>query len=143
VPAPSGVPGELAEGVTRAPGPGASVRVAAGGRAAAASPVLAATADVAPTTRLLALVATALEAAFGWLRAAGPLGFAGIVAAFAACAFLLGRRALEARIASNPPVSDRLGKLLQQLRAGDTLRGLTSCPGPLPSQSRGRLAQRR
>jgi len=96
-----------------------------------------------PSARLLTLAEKAVEAAIGWLRAAGALGFAGIAAAFAACALLLGRKALEGRVTSNPPVSDRLGTLLQQLRAGDTLRGLTPAPGTLPSQSRGRLAQRR
>ncbi len=143
VTAPSAATGELAQGVTLSPAPGTAVRVAAGALPVSGSPLLAATADVSPSTRLLSLAETALGRLAGWVRAAGPLGFAGIAAAFAASMLLLGRRALEARIASNPPVSDRLGKLLQQLRAGDTLRGLTSCPGPLPSQSRGRLAQRR
>jgi hypothetical protein len=86
-------------------------------------------ADVGATERLAALAERVLHSAARWLRVAGPLGFAAIVAAMLASALLLGRRALERRVTSNPPVSDRLGRLLQQLRAGDTLRGLTSCSG--------------
>lgn len=65
------------------------------------------------------------------------------LAAVAFAAVYLGtQKAFLIRV-SNLPVSDRLGTLLQHLKAGDTLRGLTSCSGPLPSQSRGHLAQRR
>jgi len=134
---------EIEPGVTLAPAPGSSLRVAVAGPAAAMTQQVAATADVTATERLASLAESALAGTSGWLRSAGPLGFAGIAGALFACALLLGRGALESRFSSNPPVSDRLGKLLQQLRAGDTLRGLTSCSGPLPSQSRGRLAQRR
>jgi len=47
----------------------------------------------------------------------------------AAGVYLLGRRSFERRLTAESPVSNRLGRLLQQLRAGDTLRGLTSCSG--------------
>jgi hypothetical protein len=60
-----------------------------------------------------------------------------LAAALFASALLVTRRALERRVAARGPVSDRLGILLQHLKAGDTLCGLTSCSGPLPSQSRG------
>ncbi len=76
-------------------------------------------------------------------RVASPLAAAALVAALLAAGLLLTRRVVERRIQSNPPVSHRLGMMLQHLRAGDTLCGLTSCSGLLPSQSRGRLAQRR
>lgn len=56
---------------------------------------------------------------------------------------LLGRRAVRARVLSYEPLSDRFEILLQHMRAGDTLLGLTSCSGHSPSQSRSRLAQRR
>lgn len=75
--------------------------------------------------------------------AASPAGLACMVAAFVAVTLVLSLRMIERRIQSNPPVSDRFGSMLQHLRAGDTLCGLTSCSGLLPSQSRGRLAQRR
>ena len=60
VTAPSAAPGELAQGVTLSPAPGTAVRVAAGGPPVAGSPLLAATADVSPSTRLLSLAETAL-----------------------------------------------------------------------------------
>lgn len=66
-----------------------------------------------------------------------------LAAVIALSVYLLGRRSFERRLRADSPVSGRLGTLLQQLRAGDTLRGLTSCSGPLPSQSRGRTVQRR
>ncbi len=71
-----------------------------------------------------------------------PAGVAAILVALVACALLFSVRTLQRRVLSST-VSDRLGYLLQHLKAGDTLRGLTSCPGPLPSQSRGRIAQGR
>lgn len=66
-----------------------------------------------------------------------PAVKAGLVAVFAsalsAAMFLLPllitRRAIATRVVE-PPVSDRLGTMLQHLKAGDTLRGLTSCSGP-------------
>jgi hypothetical protein len=62
----------------------------------------------------------------------------GLLAAGLFCsAVLITRKALTRRVAARGPVSDRLGILLQHLKAGDTICGLTSCPGPLPSQSRG------
>jgi hypothetical protein len=62
----------------------------------------------------------------------------GLLAAALFCsALVITRRSLARRIAATGPVSDRLGTLLQHLKAGDTLCGLTSCSGPLPSQSRG------
>lgn len=76
-------------------------------------------------------------------------GALGVPALASACAALFGavllasRSALDRRIRSHPPASSRLGRLLQQLRAGDTLCGLTSCPGLAPSPSRGRSVQRR
>lgn len=79
------------------------------------------------------------------VRGTRSLSAAGVVAVLASvlasCA-LLTRRTLSRRVVS-PATSDRLGYLLQHLKAGDTLRGLTSCSGPLPSQSRGRIAQGR
>lgn len=75
--------------------------------------------------------------------AMSPPGIAAVVAAIAGVSILLSRRAIERRFQSNPPVSDRFGNMLQHVRAGDTLCGLTSCSGLLPSQSRGRSAQRR
>ena len=72
-----------------------------------------------------------------------PAGIASVLGALCVTALLFSRRVLSRRILECPPVSDRLGYLLQHLKAGDTLRGLTSCPGPLPSQSRGRIAQGR
>jgi len=60
-----------------------------------------------------------------------------LAAALAGGLLLFTRRALTRRITAQGPVSDRFGILLQHLKAGDTLCGLTSCPGPLPSQSRG------
>ncbi len=75
--------------------------------------------DVA--TRMLAGVRSSSHAL---APAAAALGFA-----VAAGVYLLGRRSLERRLDVDSPVSDRLGRLLQQLRAGDTLRGLTSCSG--------------
>jgi len=72
-----------------------------------------------------------------------PWGLAAIAAAMGSVGLLLSRRALERRIQSNTPVSDRYGTLLQHMRAGDTLLGLTSCSGFTPSQSRSRIAQRR
>lgn len=68
---------------------------------------------------------------------------AALTMAIASSVYVLGRRAFDRRLSSGSPVSDRLGIMLQQLRAGDTLRGLTPAPGTLPSQSRGRSAQRR
>ncbi|HSK48436.1 MAG TPA: peptidoglycan DD-metalloendopeptidase family protein [Coriobacteriia bacterium] len=75
-----------------------------------------------------------------WSPAPGHLGIAiGVVAALlAGSALLLTRRALTRRVTGRGPVSDRFGTLLQHLKAGDTICGLTSCSGPLPSQSRGR-----
>ncbi len=70
-------------------------------------------------------------------RLGSPASAAGVMAIVAfGSTLLLTRRALARRVA-HPPVSDRLGILLQHLKAGDTLCGLTSCSGPLPSQSRG------
>lgn len=71
-----------------------------------------------------------------------PRGAAALVASILSGTALLARRSLRRRVIASS-VSDRLGYLLQHLKAGDTLRGLTSCPGPLPSQSRGRIAQGR
>lgn len=68
---------------------------------------------------------------------------AAVPAALWAMFVLLGRRAVRARVLSYEPLSDRFGILLQHMRAGDTLLGLTSCSGHSPSQSRSRLAQRR
>jgi len=100
-------------------------------------------ADISATERLSRIVLEVGRGVVAWLRSAGTSGAVAISVGFLACFGLLGKQAFERRVASNPPVSDRLGKLLQQLRAGDTLRGLTSCSGLLPSQSRGRIAQRR
>lgn len=72
-----------------------------------------------------------------------PAGAGLIVSSLLGIAFLLSRRTFERRLLFSQPVSDRFGSMLQHLRAGDTLCGLTSCSGLLPSQSRGRLAQRR
>jgi hypothetical protein len=101
------------------------------------------TADIGAAERLGAIASNSALAALVWLSDAGTSGVVAILVSLAVCACLLARRAFERKVLSNPPVSDRLGRVLQQLRAGDTLRGLTSCPGPLPSQSRGRIAQRR
>jgi hypothetical protein len=60
---------------------------------------------------------------------AGLTAYLGVLAALVCSFFILGLRAFERRISADSPVSDRLGRLLQQLRTGDTLRGLTSCPG--------------
>lgn len=60
---------------------------------------------------------------------AGLTAYLGVLAALVCSFFILGLRAFERRVSADSPVSDRLGRLLQQLRTGDTLRGLTSCPG--------------
>lgn len=68
---------------------------------------------------------------------------ASVIAALFGVMLLISRSALASYIRSSPLASSRLGRLLQQLRAGDTLCGLTSCPGLAPSPSRGRSVQRR
>lgn len=88
-------------------------------------------------------VASPLEAGGMTGVAVSPLSMAVAALAAASVILLLSRRSLERRIVSNTPASDRFGSMLQHLRAGDTLCGLTSCSGLLPSQSRGRIAQRR
>jgi murein DD-endopeptidase MepM/ murein hydrolase activator NlpD len=79
------------------------------------------------------------------VAARGVSGYA--VAACAAALFgallLLTRRTLARRIVGSSPVSDRLGILLQHLKAGDTLCGLTSCSGHAAFTVPGPLAQRR
>lgn len=60
--------------------------------------------------------------------AAAPVS-AALALVLGASIYLLGRRSFERRLTAVSPVSYRLGRLLQQLRAGDTLRGLTSCSG--------------
>jgi hypothetical protein len=79
----------------------------------------------------------------GWHWLADPLILVLAITVFGGLIALMSRRALEHAVSGESPVSDRLGSMLQQLRAGDTLCGLTSCSGLLPSQSRGRSAQRR
>ncbi|MDZ4168349.1 MAG: M23 family metallopeptidase [Coriobacteriia bacterium] len=101
------------------------VRPAKGSHGSESTPV-----PSTPTTRTL-------SAAVTW----GGLGL--LVATLLGVTYLLSRSAFERHILFSQPVSDRFGSMLQHLRAGDTLCGLTSCSGLLPSQSRGRLAQRR
>jgi hypothetical protein len=72
--------------------------------------------------------ATALRSVRAIARDGAPAA-AGLGFVVAAVVYLLGRRSFERRLSVVSPVSDRLGTLLQQLRAGDTLRGLTSCSG--------------
>ncbi len=85
----------------------------------------------------LASVASSTASVFA---AGGPLALAAVVVALF---YIATRRVVECRLRVSQPVSDRFGSMLQHLRAGDTLCGLTSCSGLMPSQSRGRLAQRR
>lgn len=96
------------------------------------------TPPASPVSRAVGALADALPVA----STVSPRGVAALVASLLAGSALLARRSLRRRIIASS-VSDRLGYLLQHLKAGDTLRGLTSCPGPLPSQSRGRIAQGR
>ncbi len=72
-----------------------------------------------------------------------PGGAVALMAAIFGVLYIMSRRVVERGIRGQTPVSDRFGSMLQHLRTGDTLCGLTSCSGLLPSQSRGRLAQRR
>lgn len=115
------------------------------GGAVAGAPVLPGVglaAAYAPPASPLSSAAGVLADTLPHASRVSPQGVAALVAALMAGAVLLTRRSLRRRIIASP-VSDRLGYLLQHLKAGDTLRGLTSCPGPLPSQSRGRIAQGR
>jgi len=71
----------------------------------------------------------AVRTALGELSAAAAPVTGALAILIAAVTYVLGRRAFDRRLTADSPVSDRLGRLLQQLRAGDTLRGLTSCSG--------------
>lgn len=125
-------------GAVRAP-------VAAGARApqgASALPGVGLPTAYAPPASPLSAAADVLVDALPAPAGVSPRGVAALVASILAGVSLLARRTLRRRVISSP-VSDRLGYLLQHLKAGDTLRGLTSCSGPLPSQSRGRIAQGR
>lgn len=161
----SGADGVMPEGVTLAETAGAAQLSAQSGEAAPASdhggatrtpvtavgavaqgaPVLPGVglpAAYTPPASPLSGAAGALAGALPVASAVSPRGVAALVASLGAGTALLARRSLRRRIIASS-VSDRLGYLLQHLKAGDTLRGLTSCPGPLPSQSRGRIAQGR
>lgn len=99
---------------------------------------------VAPHRAQAPGIRIALEDARARLRGVVQAGGAvALMAAIFGVLYIMSRRMVERGIRSQTPVSDRFGSMLQHLRAGDTLCGLTSCSGLLPSQSRGRLAQRR
>lgn len=83
----------------------------------------------APIDSLKRASVTLAHTAARQASAAGPITYLVIVAALLSSVFILSLRAFERRLTSRSPVSDRLGRLLQQLRTGATLRGLTSCPG--------------
>lgn len=150
--------GSIAPGAELAPGvsvPGAAGDAVATARAATSSPASLAKGpvvgvsvappvetqgalktDIAPvperTSALASLMETAADgmlAAVRWLGRAGASGAVALVVAALAGGLLLSRRAYERRFTSDAPVSHRWATLLQQLRAGDTLRGLTSCSG--------------
>ena len=133
------------EQLATTPAEAVSAPVVVGGAVAAGSPVLPGVglpAAYAPPASPLSGAAGVLVDTLPHASRVSPQGAAALVAALMAGAVLLTRRSLRRRIIASS-VSDRLGYLLQHLKAGDTLRGLTSCPGPLPSQSRGRIAQGR
>jgi murein DD-endopeptidase MepM/ murein hydrolase activator NlpD len=116
----------------------------AGARADGAKPRVAGVPQPQPTLAPQA-VTSAVPARLSW-----PAHLRGEVPALA-CAFLslaalgglLACRATALSRISQGYVSDRLGTLLQHLKAGDTLRGLTSCSGPTAFTVPGPLAQRR
>jgi len=102
--------------------------------------------DLVPSGRSAARVASAPRArrvVTRWSLRSLLVAGAAVPAALWAMLVLLGRRAVRARVLSYEPLSDRFGILLQHMRTGDTILGLTSCSGHSPSQSRSRLAQRR
>jgi hypothetical protein len=70
-------------------------------------------------------------------------GFALFGAAIFGSALVLTRKSLAGSIVDGSHVSDRLGILLQHLKAGDTLCGLTSCSGHAAFTVPGPSAQRR
>lgn len=72
-----------------------------------------------------------------------PLGLGACASAVMGCALMLTRRSLSRRVVSEEPVSDRLGKMLRALRAGDTICGFTSCSGHSAFTDPGPPAQRR
>lgn len=90
-------------------------------------------------TRTQAFVRHATTADGWWQPAVVSAAAAAVVAVIGG--LLLAR--LSRRIERFEPVSDRLGKLLQQLRAGDTICGLNSCSGHSAFTVPEPLAQRR
>lgn len=132
--------GAVCEGVSLAQAP--LLSEVGGGSAPAASGTLGIQSPAAAAARVLATAARVLATAARGL-AASPPAILLVFASLASAGLLFSRRALERRLQSNAPVSDRYETLLQHVRAGAKLCGLTSCSGLLPSQSRSRLAQRR
>jgi hypothetical protein len=118
--------GELAPGVTLVQSPADAVSYGRSARTAYASNPVSAGAAERPASHGFTLSGNQIATAIGLTAATLFIS-----------ALIVTRRALVRRVARQRPVSDRFGILLQHLKAGDTLCGLTSCPGPLPSQSRG------
>jgi len=132
------IQGATALAVSARPAPGArGARIPSGvtgqSGVTVASAARASSTQAAPVSSPLATLGDALASqALHWagsIREHGAAGLAGLSVAVAACALLLTRRAYERGFTSQEPVSHRWTILLQQLRAGDTLRGLTSCSG--------------
>jgi hypothetical protein len=115
-------PARMGEGVSLA------VQSAAHDRVPALSPGLVAGSG-APIEAVVPAVRRAAARAEATFARAGIAGYLALVAAALSVVSILGVRAFERRVNVDSPVSDRLGKMLQQLRTGATLRGLTSCPG--------------
>ncbi len=156
-PAPAQAPEASTAGAISRPGPAISLNPAS---IAAKSAVDSGVQVVSATTQtprqaagsegLPSPLGIALESVYGLAQQAVRFGSQHLLLAalvfsgtFAAITVLLSRRAVARRVTSETPVSHRWGTLLQQLRTGDRLRGFTPAPGTLPSQSRGRSAQRR
>jgi hypothetical protein len=122
--------------------PASGIVVALSGSSVPALPGVGLPVAYAPPVSPLVELARAAVALLADSPRPGPFGLAALGATIISLGALFSMRTLRRRVVASP-VSDRLGYLLQHLKAGDTLRGLTSCSGPLPSQSRGRIAQGR
>ncbi len=121
-PAVAGEAGSMGAGVALAP-------LASGGIEAASAGPLVLPGSAQPISSAQSPWADLARSAIQQASAIGAPAYGALFAAVACAALILSLRSFERRMICREPVSDRLGRTLQQLRTGDTLRGLTSCSG--------------